>query len=784
VGADRLLRRVRWISAGLCVLQFTLYSPPIGVELPFSRWWGAVPTAMLVVVNLAGSAHSRFRGGPLRHWGMVQLVWDCLITAVIIGMFSFDDTSALWALLIIPVLEAATRGWRARALVTFGVLCVAYIAREIVVRNVYPYNDVTPDSITYRLGVLGLVAMTAAGLAGRLTRQIAVTEQAQRQAEHLRGVAIAARRMSSLDLPTVVEEVTHAAEELGFTSVGLFSRDGSVPGTHALTVSDDGGGVAWFDQAVVAGADVGYIVLEPADEDAVRVAGWRLEPGEVVVAAPMTSPGTPDVLLLGRHVSPVPSGQGEGLALLATQANAALANARRYDDGRAFEARLAHDATHDPLTGLANRALLADRAVSALARSSRHHQLVAVIFIDLDGFKEINDVLGHATGDALLRAVGNRLVAHLRPEDTCARLGGDEFVVLTGDQPDHSSVLALTTRLQSALHEPFAVHDLTLDVEASMGVAWAPHHAEDIETLLHHADLAMYAAKANREGVAIFQSEFERQAPAQLTTLGDLRRALDGGNQLTTVFQPIIKVADGQLHSVEALLRWAHPTRGDVAPDEFIPIAEGTTLIRDLTDWVIEDALRSLRVWRDEARDITVAVNLAPRTLLDPSLPNRITRLLGQHRIDPTHLRLELTERTLLADPTRAITTMHRLTDIGVHLSIDDFGTGYFSMSHIKQLPVDQIKIDRSFVTDMLHSHHDRVMVRSIIDLAHSLGLQVVAEGVQDQDTLDALRDLGADLAQGFFIAHPLAANGFGQWASAHHPSIPRDAGARAPSVD
>ncbi len=436
--------------------------------------------------------------------------------------------------------------------------------------------------------MLGLVAMTAAGLAGRLTRQIAVTEQAQRQAEHLRGVAIAARRMSSLDLPTVVEEVTHAAEELGFTSVGLFSRDGSVPGTHALAVSDDGGGVAWFDQAVVAGADVGYIVLERPDDDAVRVAGWRLNPGEVVVAAPMTSPGTADVLLLGRHPSPVPSGQGEGLALLATQANAALANARRYEDGRAFEARLAHDATHDPLTGLANRALLADRAVSALARSARHHQLVAVIFIDLDGFKEINDVLGHATGDALLRAVGNRLVAHLRPEDTCARLGGDEFVVLTGDQPDHSSVLALTTRLQTALHEPFAVHDLTLDVEASMGVAWAPHHAEDIETLLHHADLAMYAAKANREGVAIFQSEFERQAPAQLTTLGDLRRALDGGDQLTTAFQPIINVADGQLHSVEALLRWAHPTRGDVAPDEFIPIAEGTTLIRDLTDWVIE----------------------------------------------------------------------------------------------------------------------------------------------------------------------------------------------------
>jgi diguanylate cyclase (GGDEF)-like protein len=783
-GADRLLRRVRWIAAGLCALQFSLYSPPIGVQLPFSRWWGAVPTSMLIAINVVAVARAR-RGRPTGSvWPMAQLVWDCLITAVIIGMFSFDDTSALWALLIIPVLEAATRGWRTRALITFGVLCIGYVARELVVSQVYPYNDVTPDSITYRLGVLGLVAMTAAGLAGRLTRQIAVTEQAQRQAEHLRGVAVAARRMSSLDLPTVVDEVTHAAEALGFTSVGLFSRDGSVPGTAPLAASDGSGAASWFEQAVVAGADRGYAVLDRRLGDLTGVAGWQLGPDEVVVAAPMTSPGTPHVLLLGRHADPVPPGQGEGLALLATQANAALANARRYEDGRAFEARLAHDATHDPLTGLPNRALLADRAVSALARSARHHQLVAVIFIDLDGFKEINDVLGHATGDALLRAVGNRLVAHLRPEDTCARLGGDEFVVLTSDQPDHTSILTLATRLQSALHEPFAVHDLTLDVEASMGVAWAPHHAEDIETLLHHADIAMYAAKANREGVAIYQSDFERQAPAQLTTLGDLRRALDGDGQLTTAFQPIIEVRDGRLHSVEALLRWAHPTRGEVAPDDFIPIAEGTTLIRDLTDWVIGDSLRSLRQWRDAAYDVTLAVNLAPRTLLDPSLPNRITRLLSQHRIDPAHLRLELTERTLLADPTRAITTMHRLTDIGLHLSIDDFGTGYFSMSHITQLPVDQIKIDRSFVTDMLESHHDLVMVRSIIDLAHSLGLKVVAEGVQDAATLDQLRELGADLAQGFHIAHPLLANDFRTWADERQAREPSPARARTPSID
>jgi EAL domain-containing protein (putative c-di-GMP-specific phosphodiesterase class I) len=249
-------------------------------------------------------------------------------------------------------------------------------------------------------------------------------------------------------------------------------------------------------------------------------------------------------------------------------------------------------------------------------------------------------------------------------------------------------------------------------------------------------------------------------------TLGDLRRALEGGNQLSTRLQPLITLDDRGLHSVEALLRWAHPTRGMVAPDDFIPIAEGTTLIRDLTDWVLSDSLAALRRLHDAGHRIDLAVNLAPRTLLDPTLPSRIARLLAQHQIPPQYLRLELTERTLLADPTRAIATMHRLTEIGVHLSIDDFGTGYFSMSHINQLPVDQIKIDRSFVTHMLSSPHDNVMVRSLIDLTHSLGLRVVAEGVEDEATLSALADWGVDQAQGFYIGRPMVLADLLAWTS------------------
>jgi EAL domain-containing protein (putative c-di-GMP-specific phosphodiesterase class I) len=257
--------------------------------------------------------------------------------------------------------------------------------------------------------------------------------------------------------------------------------------------------------------------------------------------------------------------------------------------------------------------------------------------------------------------------------------------------------------------------------------------------------------------------------------LGDLRRALDEPGQLSVCFQPMVTLSTGRLHSVEALLRWQHPVRGLVPPEEFIPIAEGTTLIRDLTDRVLSEALVALRSVHKAGSEVDLAVNLAPRTLLDPTLPNRVTRLLAQHRIPPQFLRLELTERTLLADPSRAIGTMQRLTHAGVRLSIDDFGTGYFSMSHIKQLPVDQIKIDRSFVTDMLESRHDNVMVRSLIDLAHSLGLRVVAEGVEDAKTLQALTDLGADQAQGFVIAHPMPLADLLVWAAEQrpHPTYP-----------
>jgi diguanylate cyclase (GGDEF)-like protein len=698
-------------------------------------------------------------------WALFQLVWDSAVTMLLIGMFTFDDSSALWALLIIPVLEASTRGWQRRALGTFAVLCVGYVAREVAASILFPANQVTVDSVSYRLGLLSIVAISTAGLAGRLTRQILDTATAQAEADQLRAVAVATRRMSSLDVPTVVREVTRAAEALGFTSVQLRSRAWAVLGHDSLRPLEGESSQDWFERAATAAGSAGYAVLEGAD------AGAALADGEVLVVAAVAAGDVIEALLVGCHARPL-QGLAEGLALLAGQASAALANALRYEEGRAFEERLAHQATHDALTGLPNRMLLRDRARAAVARSRRDQTLVAVMFVDLDRFKEVNDVLGHAVGDAVLQGVADRVVQHLRPEDTCARVGGDEFVVVAADQPDEHAVLDLAHRLLAAIHTPFLIDGVNVDIEASVGVAWAPGHGDDVDDvddLLRCADVAMYAAKSRQEGVVVYQASDDHLTPVHLATLGDLRRALDSAGQLVPLFQPIIDLATDRLVGVEALVRWNHPSRGLVVPDDFIPLAERTAVIHQITDHVLDQALASLHGWLAQGLDIRLAVNLSARTLLDVSLTQRLESLLTCHGVPPDRLRLEITESTLVADPTRAIATMHRLNELGVRLSIDDFGTGYSSMSYLKSLPVDEIKIDRSFVTDMVRSPRDSAMVRSVIDLAHTLRLRVVAEGVEDGPTLDALAFIGCDLAQGFHVSRPMQAEALVPWAEQHH---------------
>jgi diguanylate cyclase (GGDEF)-like protein len=777
VPVETMMRRARWIGAALASVQFALYVPPPGVVMPFSRWWGALPVCLLVAINLEAVRRALRGTSKSPRWALVQLIWDTGVIALIIGMFTWDVTSALWTMLIIPVLEAATRGWSRRALLTFGVLCVGYVGRELLAAVIFDQPVLTVDSITYRLGVLGIVASVTAGLAARLTRQIANTAAAEAEAGQLRDLAVATRRMSSLDVPTVVREVTRAAERFGFTGVHLRSRAGVVLGSDPAPDQTWYPTPQWFETAAAATEETGYAVLDAADS------GLHLQGDEGLVAASVTAGDTVEALLVGRHVLPLGRRQTEGLTLLAAQASAALANALRYEEGRAFEERLAHQATHDVLTGLPNRTLLRDRARATLARSRRNASLVAVMFIDLDRFKEVNDVLGHATGDALLQQVAARVLAQLRPEDTCARVGGDEFVVVTGNHSDSASVLELAQRVRAAVLAPFEVDGLALDIEGSLGVAWAPNHGDDVDTLLRRADVAMYAAKNRREGVVVYSDADDRLTPVHLTTLGDLRRALDSEGQLVTHFQPIIQLAGGELASVEALVRWHHPRRGLVPPDDFIPLAEGTSVIHQITDHVLNLSLVSLREWLERGLDIRLAVNLSARTLLDVSFSQRLASLLDRNTVVADRLRLEITESTLLADPTRAIATMHRLRELGLRLSIDDFGTGYSSMNYLKSLPVDEIKIDRTFVTDMLRSARDGAVVHSVVDLAHSLGLHVVAEGVEDEATLHALASVGCDLAQGFHVGRPMTSVALFAWAEQRHDLRPRSGATAAGTI-
>ena len=615
----------------------------------------------------------------------------------------------------------------------------------------------SPGSLTALVAAVG----TAAGLAGWLVVERHRAGAARAEVARLREVATATRRMASLDVPTVVRELTAAAEGLGFVDVELRPR--SVVGATVPGDPGDGreGPVGWFDAVLARTAATGYAVIEGVE------AGVPTGPGRLLVVTPVTAGPASEALLLARHARPVDPSDAEALCLLAGQAAAALANALRHEEGRVVEERLAHNSTHDALTGLPNRALLRDRARLAVARSRRQGTLVALMIIDVDRFKEVNDVLGHAVGDGLLRQVGERLTGGLRAEDTCARIGGDEFAVVSGDHETVDTVLEMARRLVGSLQEAFSVDGSSVDVEASMGVAWAPDHGEDVDDLLRRATVAMCAAKERREGIVVYRPADDQLTPVHLATLGDLRRALESEEQLSALFQPIVSVASEHLVAVEALLRWNHPSRGPVSPSEFIPLAEGTSVIHQLTDHVLDLALGSLSRWLAQGLDIHLAVNLSTRTLLDVSLTQRLESLLDHHQIDPDRVRLEITEGTLLADPTRSIATMHRLKDLGLRLSIDDFGTGYASMSYLKSLPVDELKIDRTFVADMLRSTRDGAMVNSVIDLAHGLGLHVVAEGVEDQDTLDALCFVGCDLAQGYFVGRPMTAEALFEWAAA-----------------
>jgi diguanylate cyclase (GGDEF)-like protein len=420
---------------------------------------------------------------------------------------------------------------------------------------------------------------------------------------------------------------------------------------------------------------------------------------------------------------------------------------------------------YDLLTGLPNRLLLQDRLDQALDESGRDGRPLALLILALDRFREINNTLGHHNGDLIIRELAERLGDVLGEPDRVARLRGDEFAALL---PGANVALArqIGGKLLGVLERPFMVQNLPIEVGASVGIAAAPEHGREAEVLLRRADLAMQVAKRESSGCVVYSPECDPYDPSRLALLGELRRAIEA-DQLFLFYQPKVDVKTRTVVGAEALLRWRHPRRGLVSPGDFIPLAEEAGIIKPLTWWVLEQAVKQCRAWEKADLGLDVAVNLSARSLHDPQLTDRITNLLADHGVAPSRLQLEVTESAVMTDPTRAADILGHLGALGVGVSIDDFGTGYSSLAYLSKLPVSEIKIDKSFVIGMGgNGGRDRAIVRSTSDLGHNLGLRVVAEGVEDEKSFELLRSYTCDVAQGYYIARPMSADALGTWRS------------------
>jgi diguanylate cyclase (GGDEF)-like protein/PAS domain S-box-containing protein len=428
---------------------------------------------------------------------------------------------------------------------------------------------------------------------------------------------------------------------------------------------------------------------------------------------------------------------------------------RDVSDHRRLQNELTHQAFHDPLTGLANQALFRDRVDHAATRLQRHGGQLAVLFIDLDDFKTVNDSLGHSAGDALLMIVSDRLTSCLRAGDTAARLGGDEFAVLMEELNDVNEATTVAERILASLQEPVVLDALQIRTTASIGIAYGTSGAGSHE-MLRNADLAMYTAKAGGKNCArVFAREMHRAAVERLDFEAHLRGAAERG-ELVVHYQPIYDLRNRRVTALEALVRWHHPERGPLAPLAFIPFAEETGLIDEIGQHVLVAACEEARRWRSDfgSGAPAVSVNVAPRQLLDPRLPDRVEALLDRSSLPPDRLVLEITEGALMKDPAAASVGLERLSELGVRLAVDDFGTGYSSLAYLQQFPINLLKIDRSFVNNML-TRSGSLLVQAIVQISHTLGLVPVAEGVESQAQADVLTEFGCDLAQGFHLGRP-----------------------------
>jgi diguanylate cyclase (GGDEF)-like protein len=495
--------------------------------------------------------------------------------------------------------------------------------------------------------------------------------------------------------------------------------------------------------------------------------------GSVAVARNITRPlealaGAAARIELGDYVATVDVRRADEIGVLASSLNhMRSAIAER-------ENRILKLAYEDPLTDLANRSRFSNELARAIGAADRRGDKLSILMMDLDRFKYVNDTLGHGVGDHVLREVSRRLGAAVLDAECIARLGGDEFAILLHCGSD-ATCSETARRIIKALEAPILYEDQPLDVGTSIGIAHFPEHGRDAQTLVRNADIAMYAAKRNKAGFAIYDPHYDTSQQEHLSLLGELRRAVER-DELRLYYQPKVSLSSSNISAVEALLRWEHPVRGLVPPGMFIPFAEHTGYIKLLTRWVMREAIRQCGAWLCEGLRLQVAVNISARDLMNRELPAEVGALLAEHGVPPALLCLEITESGFMEDPANAQKVLDRLAELGVRLSIDDYGTGYSSLSYIMRLPVQELKIDRSFISRMAVDEEISTIVRSTIELGHNLGLEVVAEGVEDLPVWNLLRALGCDDAQGFYMSRPLAAEALARWIRANDGRFAGDA--------
>jgi diguanylate cyclase (GGDEF)-like protein len=507
-------------------------------------------------------------------------------------------------------------------------------------------------------------------------------------------------------------------------------------------------------------------------DDAEQALLDRLELRDAMVAPLLAKGDVIGTITVGDRIGEVATFDHEAARLfltLANHASVALENGRLIDQLSREVTEREFQARHDALTGLPNRSSFLDRVAQTTHRPSADG--FAVLLLDLDGFKDVNDTLGHESGDQLLEEVARRLTRTVGEGVTVARLGGDEFGLLLPDAATEAAAIAAAESVRAIVAEPYDIGDMAVASGGSIGIACWPEHATDVSALLKCADVAMYDAKTTPTGIATYHPDRDEHSLRRLSLAAELRQAIEQ-DQLAVYYQPKARLADGEIVGVEALVRWRHPEHGMVPPDEFVAIAERTGLIGALTAFVLRTAVEQCARWRREGHELSVAVNLSVRNLLDLDLPGYLGRLLALTRVEPSWITLEITESTIM-DPRRGVDMLERLATMGVSLSIDDFGTGYSSLAYLQRLPVHELKVDRAFVMGIGTDRSNAAIVRTIVDLGHNLGLSVVAEGVEDQVCWDALRAMGCDIAQGYALSRPIPAATFDQWLHDRRAPVP-----------